>query len=105
MMSLSVPLLLLSLFFFFLMLHPPPRSTLFPYTTLFRSMALAHQARRSTQAWTYFAGGHASDSSTMASRPASISFFRSRWGASRAAMPPRKITRHGSHGDAHDGFV
>src|SRR5439155_22230628 len=23
--------------FFFLMLHPPPRSTLFPYTTLFRS--------------------------------------------------------------------
>src|SRR5205823_14941412 len=25
------------LFFFFLMLRPPPRSTLFPYTTLFRS--------------------------------------------------------------------
>src|SRR5437870_10510483 len=27
----------LSSFFFFLMLRPPPRSTLFPYTTLFRS--------------------------------------------------------------------
>src|SRR5947209_17661814 len=27
----------LSLFFFFLMLRRPPRSTLFPYTTLFRS--------------------------------------------------------------------
>src|SRR5215510_15972848 len=27
----------LSLFFFFLMIRPPPRSTLFPYTTLFRS--------------------------------------------------------------------
>src|SRR5205807_7820646 len=27
-------------FFFFLMLRPPPRSTLFPYTTLFRSAAL-----------------------------------------------------------------
>src|SRR5256886_14460209 len=26
-----------SLFFFFLMIRPPPRSTLFPYTTLFRS--------------------------------------------------------------------
>src|SRR5689334_23761117 len=26
--------------FFFLMLRPPPRSTLFPYTTLFRSPAL-----------------------------------------------------------------
>src|SRR2546430_4432567 len=29
----------LSLFFFFLMIRRPPRSTLFPYTTLFRSMA------------------------------------------------------------------
>src|SRR5438046_10196860 len=28
---------LLSPLFFFLMLRPPPRSTLFPYTTLFRS--------------------------------------------------------------------
>src|SRR5437764_11400278 len=27
----------LSLLFFFSMLRPPPRSTLFPYTTLFRS--------------------------------------------------------------------
>src|ERR1035437_10392842 len=30
-----------SLFFFFLMIRRPPRSTLFPYTTLFRS----HQTR------------------------------------------------------------
>src|SRR5258705_5005395 len=29
------------LFFFFLMIRRPPRSTLFPYTTLFRSMAAA----------------------------------------------------------------
>src|ERR1035438_10649780 len=29
------------LFFFFLMIRRPPRSTLFPYTTLFRSL-LAH---------------------------------------------------------------
>src|SRR6266481_5979784 len=29
---------LTSLFFFFLMIRPPPRSTLFPYTTLFRSL-------------------------------------------------------------------
>src|SRR2546430_12429995 len=28
-----------SLFFFFLMIRRPPRSTLFPYTTLFRSSA------------------------------------------------------------------
>src|SRR5258705_10804381 len=30
-------LLLTSFFFFFLMIRRPPRSTLFPYTTLFRS--------------------------------------------------------------------
>src|SRR5205807_10244244 len=30
-------LLFFSVFFFFLMIRPPPRSTLFPYTTLFRS--------------------------------------------------------------------
>src|SRR5690554_7468899 len=28
--------------FFFLMIRPPPRSTLFPYTTLFRSEAVDH---------------------------------------------------------------
>src|SRR5438552_12869703 len=31
--------------FFFLMIRPPPRSTLFPYTTLFRSrVAVVHDA-------------------------------------------------------------
>src|SRR6266542_5439855 len=30
-------------FFFFLMIRRPPRSTLFPYTTLFRSPARDHQ--------------------------------------------------------------
>src|SRR5689334_23460135 len=29
-----------SFFFFFFMIRPPPRSTLFPYTTLFRSFAV-----------------------------------------------------------------
>src|SRR6266511_5116383 len=36
----------LSCFFFFLMLRRPPRSTLFPYTTLFRSGLDRHQPRR-----------------------------------------------------------
>src|ERR1022692_5087511 len=30
-------------FFFFLMIRRPPRSTLFPYTTLFRSKTSSHQ--------------------------------------------------------------
>src|SRR5687767_15495846 len=31
-----------AIFFFFLMIRRPPRSTLFPYTTLFRSQRLGH---------------------------------------------------------------
>src|SRR5690606_41964751 len=31
---------LFSFYFFFLIIRPPPRSTLFPYTTLFRSLVL-----------------------------------------------------------------
>src|SRR2546430_17646268 len=36
--------LLLFLFFFFLMIRRPPRSTLFPYTTLFRSPRSTNRA-------------------------------------------------------------
>src|SRR3989454_9607247 len=36
--SATAPRLPPSLFFFFLMIRRPPRSTLFPYTTLFRSV-------------------------------------------------------------------
>src|SRR3712207_8296931 len=32
-------------FFFFLMIRRPPRSTLFPYTTLFRSRGVLHPLR------------------------------------------------------------
>src|SRR5256885_16225449 len=39
-------LLLLLLFIFFLMIRRPPRSTLFPYTTLFRSPALGPRHHR-----------------------------------------------------------
>src|SRR3989441_11312227 len=35
-------------FFFFLMIRRPPRSTLFPYTTLFRSHFAAGRARAAT---------------------------------------------------------
>src|SRR5262245_40354507 len=43
-------LVLLSFFFFFfLMILLPPRSTLFPYTTLFRSLAMFAQAISSTK--------------------------------------------------------
>src|SRR2546429_9032849 len=44
-----------SFFFFFLMIRRPPRSTLFPYTTLFRS--LADDARFLKEPLAGFAGG------------------------------------------------
>src|SRR5207248_9404070 len=38
----------LSLFFFFFMIRRPPRSTLFPYTTLFRSVLLTTRGAASS---------------------------------------------------------
>src|SRR3712207_7429254 len=38
-------------FFFFLMIRRPPRSTLFPYTTLFRSLRLRRGRDRSRADW------------------------------------------------------
>src|SRR5215469_17862906 len=40
---------LLLLFFFFLMIRRPPRSTLFPYTTLFRSRAATRRSPRTAR--------------------------------------------------------
>src|SRR2546430_10877977 len=37
--------------FFFLMIRRPPRSTLFPYTTLFRSVGRARQRGRARGGW------------------------------------------------------
>src|SRR6266704_5826417 len=42
----------LSYFFFFLMIRRPPRSTLFPYTTLFRSLCADQPDRRRRDAGT-----------------------------------------------------
>src|SRR6266516_6982079 len=39
---------LCDIFFFFLMIRRPPRSTLFPYTTLFRSCGRCRRRSRST---------------------------------------------------------
>src|SRR2546430_3188456 len=49
------------MFFFFLMIRRPPRSTLFPYTTLFRSGSssvriTATQERRGVGSWVWRVG-------------------------------------------------
>src|SRR5215216_7408850 len=51
-MSRSIGLFhVLSFFFFFLMIRRPPRSTLFPYTTLFRSPRPTPATRARPWAW------------------------------------------------------
>src|SRR2546429_9431892 len=42
-------ILIVFFFFFFLMIRRPPRSTLFPYTTLFRSRRRSGRIRRGEQ--------------------------------------------------------
>src|SRR2546422_7780671 len=45
-----LPIRVILFFFFFLMIRRPPRSTLFPYTTLFRSPAASRAWRTATYA-------------------------------------------------------
>src|SRR6266849_7349804 len=52
--------LIQALFFFFLMIRRPPRSTLFPYTTLFRSRRV-HGSSRESLAGRRPGGGGAQD--------------------------------------------
>src|SRR5471030_3351230 len=49
-------LFVIVLFFFFLMIRRPPRSTLFPYTTLFRSRSFCGRAPGRTTALSSSAG-------------------------------------------------
>src|SRR5258705_12178320 len=53
-------------FFFFLMIRRPPRSTLFPYTTLFRSLRLGPRRRltRRVRMRRRFSGGVRSEEHT-----------------------------------------
>src|SRR3712207_9041647 len=74
-------------FFFFLMIRRPPRSTLFPYTTLFRSSAaqVGAPTKRSADAV----------GTTVTSCPDSVR-RRSSSHALYAAMPPARSEEHTS---------
>src|SRR6266511_5395237 len=50
-LSVSISSPISSLFFFFLMIRRPPRSTLFPYTTLFRSLCEGEPCVRHHAVW------------------------------------------------------
>src|SRR5215813_15180337 len=70
-MQISISSLLSHNFFFFLMIRRPPRSTLFPYTTLFRSPALVRSAWYSSHVLTSRGEGRRSEEHTseLQSRP------------------------------------
>src|SRR5207249_10545596 len=83
--SFHSPLLSLCFHFFFLMPRPPPRSTLFPYTTLFRS----HSARGDRSCC-----GRSCCARTSRRRSAGTSRFAPRWRRYRAVRrTDRKSTR------------
>src|SRR5574337_1653090 len=62
------------LFFFFLMIRRPPRSTLFPYTTLFRSPVRKVIVPRSAIAWPALTSGLDRKSTRLNSSHHSISY-------------------------------
>src|SRR3712207_7034920 len=87
------------MFFFFLMIRRPPRSTLFPYTTLFRSCLLPTGG--SLLAGGKFAGGICSCTSfcrlgipgATAPRPPRAAFF---WLAAESSPPGARSEEHTS---------
>src|SRR5258708_25636887 len=74
--------------FFFLMIRRPPRSTLFPYTTLFRSLSRNSAAAR-------IAGGNLVSRSGRRSQPRSNAGDRPR--LHRACRPRRRRFRSEEH--------
>src|SRR5215203_6634397 len=60
--------------FFFLMIRRPPRSTLFPYTTLFRSCRHLHASRGLCQYLDLNGGGRDRKSTRLNSSHANISY-------------------------------
>src|SRR3989449_8887895 len=61
------------LFFFFLMIRRPPRSTLFPYTTLFRSEIVDHSGDQPKTVTVHRKGQFTGDVSHLTGNPAVVS--------------------------------
>src|SRR3712207_6861612 len=74
--------------FFFLMIRRPPRSTLFPYTTLFRSRASLYKAEHKVLPHGLWAGAHACSAAVGLAYPS-----RRTLGADLVPSTDRKSTR------------
>src|SRR5207249_10550917 len=105
--SISQSLCYTILYFFFFTLRRPPRSTLFPYTTLFRSAGVGRTALyeslkrpdrpgRDTTArprWSGTAAARDSAASRLVTRPARRPGARGPGGRSRRLRPPSSASR------------
>src|SRR3712207_7001814 len=71
---------MLYLSFFFLMIRRPPRSTLFPYTTLFRSFLLIHIpfVRSAISRWTLAGSTSIRDRGRVRYKPEQTAYNRTR---------------------------
>src|SRR3989475_5117584 len=78
------------LFFFFLMIRRPPRSTLFPYTTLFRSTTR---------------GGRSSRRASSRARSPWVWWGRSSRGTSRCSWSPGRSEEHTSELQSQSNLV
>src|SRR2546426_10535948 len=83
-----------SYFFFFLMIRRPPRSTLFPYTTLFRSPTFLRRASASTRRREHVAVSP--DAVQGGGRPYRCLIFDSRVSRSRCSLPAVRSEEHTS---------
>src|SRR5207237_9533176 len=79
---------------FFSIIPPPPSSTLFPYTTLFRSCSLRPTARSPEGCW-----------SPCSSSPSSSSGWRTRSRSSSTSTSPRRSEEHTSELQSHLNLV
>src|SRR5260370_23869906 len=104
-LSLTAVLFYLSLFFFFLMIRRPPRSTLFPYTTLFRSSVSWRST--SASAWSRLTW---EATAQLASARAAVSRSRclassARWRRSAVNCPVTRSEEHTSELQSHLNLV
>src|SRR2546421_348710 len=78
---------LLAFFFFFLMIRRPPRSTLFPYTTLFRSQMEKHGRQQSVAARQLFASASEEVSGPVDHRHTRVDFSNLQLGPAARTWP------------------
>src|SRR6266568_9549922 len=96
-MCMVVYVLICIFFFFFLMIRRPPRSTLFPYTTLFRPGGPADHGQAAAPAWPVGAAAGGRARTTARSAPCLMQKFALCKNPHPPPLPPSFAARATSH--------